>query len=84
LPDTPGGRQLDAYLTVFNAGGSAMLKQYVADNFTPIGPGGADIAERTNSQLRFYTSSHGLNLYQIEESRDTTVTVIAQLRLTSE
>lgn len=84
LPDTAAGRQFDAYLQAFNAGDEAALQQFIADHFTPSGPGGADIKTRTNSQLRLYNTSHGLNLYEITESQETALTVIAQLRLSQE
>ena len=84
VPPTAAGQQFDAYLTTFNKGDREALKHFVAEHFTPIGPGGSDINARISSQLQLYDASHGLNLYQIEESHDTAITVTAQLRLTQE
>jgi hypothetical protein len=84
LPDTAAGHQFDAYLTALNSGDQGTLEKFVAAHFTPVGPGGSDLKQRTRSQVQFYKSGHGLNLYQIIDSQATAVTVIAQLRLTQE
>lgn len=84
LPATPAGQALADYLDVFNAGNEDSLRRYIAEHFSPVGPGGSDINARIKSQLRFYNRSHGLNLYKIEDSKETEVTVLAQMRLTQE
>jgi hypothetical protein len=84
LPDTAAGRQFGAFLAIFTTGDEEALKGFVADHFTPIGPGGADLQARTKSQLRLRNASHGLNVYAMTDSQEVAVTVTAQLRLTQE
>ncbi len=43
LPDTPAGRQAAAYLAIFNAGDKHALDKFVAENMSPVGPGGLTI-----------------------------------------
>lgn len=84
LPETAAGHQFNSYLAAFNSGEQEQLAAFVAAHFTPVGPGDSDLNQRTRSQVQFYKSSHGLNLYQVTDSQETAVTVIAQLRLTQE
>lgn len=84
LPDTPAGRQFDAYLEVLNAGDPQRLREFVAGHFSPVGPGGGDLDDRIASQLRFANISRGLNLYEVTGSDELSVAVTAQLRLTRE
>lgn len=84
LPKTTAGRLFDAYLKVLNAGDRENLKQFVAEHFSPVGPGGGDINDRIAAQVRFADISRGLNLYEVTESDVYSMTVTAQLRLTQE
>lgn len=84
LPDTPAGRQLSGFLVAFNSGKEEELKRYITEHFTPVGPGGSNIATRINSQLRLYNASRGLSVYKVTESSDEAITIEAQFPLTQE
>ncbi len=84
LPPTAAGRQMAAYLAAFNSGDADTLTDYVSAQFTPEGPGGSTLKDRIGSQMRFLNSSRGLNLYQVVDSGETVIAVVAQLRLTQE
>jgi len=84
LPDTAAGNQLEAYMGVLNVGDRARLEEFVREYFSPVGPGGGDINDRIKSQVRFYNTVRGLNLFRVMESSETAITVVAQLRLTKE
>ena len=83
-PDTPAGREMAALLNVFNEGDNDALSAFIREHFTPVGPGGSSLESRISSQQRLYQSSHGLNLYEVVESKENTITVLAQMRLTQE
>lgn len=84
LPDTTAGRLFDAYREALNAGDEQRIRHFVAEHFSPTGPGGADLDDRIASQLRFADISRGLNLYEVTRSDEFSVSVKAQLRLTQE
>ena len=84
LPDTPAGRQARAFFDVLGGGDEVALRAFVAGYFSPVGPGGADLDERADAQVRLAQSSHGFDAYEVVDSKPDAVSVVGRLRLTQE
>ncbi len=79
FPNTPAGRQLQAWLVAFDSGDRATLQAFAAKNMAPNTP--PDFADQT---LQVHNEVGGFEFQKIEESTDARLVALARTRASGE
>ena len=77
FPDTPSGKQAQAWLAVFNAGDTAKYKEFVEANFPTR-------AQRADQDAGFREMTGGFDLKKVEESTATKTVALVQERMSDQ
>jgi CubicO group peptidase (beta-lactamase class C family) len=84
LPKTPAGKRLASMLRAFNDGDERVLRHFVEDNYAASALKQRPVEDRFAAYSALYRETRGLELRSLGEVSDTSITVIAQTRLTQE
>jgi len=82
FPDTPAGKQLEAFLSAFNSGDRSRMRGFISANFDqpPNAPGFVD--DVTNAQISSFSQTSGFVVRKFENLGPAAVRVQAQAKLT--
>lgn len=82
LPDTPAGKQLKAWLAVFDSGNDQAFKRFISDNYSKALLAQNDADYRADRAARTYLDTQGFEIREVEKNTAEEIVVIAQARLT--
>lgn len=82
VPDTPAGKKLMAWLQAYNTGRREPLRQFYTEASRKPVADSQSIDERTDADLNFFASTHGLDVRKVTVSSPDNIMVFAQTRLT--
>lgn len=82
IPDTPAGKQLKAWLNVFDTGNDGSFKRFISDNYSKSLLTQNDADYRADRAARNYLDTQGFELRDVEKNADEEIVVVAQARLT--
>lgn len=82
VPDTPAGKQLKAWLSVFAGGDDAAFMRFIAEHYSKTLLAENDAAYRADRTARTYLDTRGFNIRELEKSTENETVVLAQSSLT--
>ena len=81
MPGTKPGRCLTAYLTAFNTGEAAALRQFFLENYSPDALKDVSADQRVPQHLAIFHETGGLDPRQIASSSEDMVAILAQSKI---
>ncbi len=82
IPNTPAGRQLNAWLQVFAIGNQDAYIRFIDEHFSKTLLTETTAVNRADRQARTYLDTRGFELREIENSGELEITVLGQASLT--
>ena len=82
IPDTPAGKQLKDWLSVFACGNQDDFVSFIAQRYRKSLLEQDTAIDRAGGQARAYLDTRGLDIRNVEKSTDEEITVLAQASLT--
>jgi CubicO group peptidase (beta-lactamase class C family) len=82
LPDSPPGKQLDAYLTAFNTGKREIVRQFIVTHFDNDTVHPLSVDGITDQQLSLFATSGGYVLRKVSATTSATITALVQEKRT--
>jgi CubicO group peptidase (beta-lactamase class C family) len=83
IPDTPAGKQLEAWLKVFASGDQGSFERFIAQNYSKTLLSEDTARDRADRQARTYLDARAFHLRSVEKTTEGEITVLAQAALTN-